>query len=69
MKQTRRDFLSSSLSFTAAGLILPTVLAAGVSANPSISLADAKDYEKQGEWRFCGKCFMLFWNGNPDKGR
>ena len=68
-KQNRREFLINSVPVAATGLLLPHVLAEGVIALPDRKAVFADGFARQAEWRFCGKCFNLFWNGSQDKGR
>lgn len=56
-KTTRREFLIASAPLIAAPLLLPMLPGTAIAAD-------------QAEWRFCNKCFSLFFNGFGDnKGR
>ena len=57
-KTTRREFLISSAPLFAAPLIVPALV--------NDVFADNANF--QSEWRFCGKCEALFYNGVPAKG-
>ncbi|HEX3102394.1 MAG TPA: hypothetical protein VHQ01_11405, partial [Pyrinomonadaceae bacterium] len=59
-KTTRRHFMLSVPPLATASL----VLAADVLAGRKRSY-----FQTQQDWRFCDKCFNLFFDGYPDKGR
>jgi hypothetical protein len=69
-KTNRRDFLISTAPIAVAPLLLP-IFSQHLLAHPSVeksslSIAPA---ETQGDWRYCDKCEVLFFNGAANKGR
>lgn len=68
-KTNRREFLLGGASLFAAPLVGP-LLASPVSTGSILtSPFESLPREIQIEWRFCGKCNALFYNGFPTKGR
>lgn len=61
----RREFLIKSAPFFAAPLVLPA-LSSPLLASPSESGASRR---AEAEWRWCDKCYGIFWNGYQSKGR
>jgi hypothetical protein len=60
-KTNRREFLTAAVCLGAAPLVLPSILRAGGASN----LAD----NSQETWHYCTKCWTLFWDGSPNKGK
>ena len=59
-KTNRREFLINAAPVAAASLLLPALAA----PNSHATFADGT----QRDWRYCDKCFNLFYDGYPDKG-
>jgi hypothetical protein len=67
-KANRREFLISSAPFVTAPLILP-MLSTEIVASPTHDpMSAAFALTIQSNWRWCTKCYMLFWNGDPNQG-
>ena len=57
-KTNRREFLLESVPLIAAPLLI-SLFPEKALAGPTV----------QGDWRYCGKCSSMFWNGTTNKGR
>ncbi len=71
-KTNRREFLINSAPLIATPFLLP-ILSNHIIASPGHDSIDrlsssARD-QFQGDWRYCDKCFAMFWNGTASKGR
>ncbi len=65
-RSDRREFLLRSVPLVASPLIVPAAASAA-----GLNLIDpfaATRRDIQVEWRFCNKCYSLFYNGFPTKG-
>ena len=65
----RREFLIKSAPLMVAPLLYPVFSTTIAAGSIPLSFEPATPPEIQVEWRFCGKCMSLFYNGFPTKGR
>lgn len=68
-KTDRRDFLTKSAPLMAAPFVMPGLAGVVLAGSTPVNLEHAAAPDIQVEWRFCGKCMSLFYNGFPAKGR
>src|SRR5438132_12377604 len=71
---SRREFLISSAPLVAAPLLLPMMSSQLVAVtereltDQTLAAFFARD-QYQGDWRYCDKCFVMFFNGTESYGR
>jgi hypothetical protein len=67
---TRRGFIIQTLGVTAAIFALGTHAEADADTLSHAALLPAwAEWGQQFDWRYCGKCHGLFFDGYPDKAR
>lgn len=65
-KTNRREFLARTASLVAIPLIYPV---SSLIASPDYGSSRRSMFNPQPDWRYCEKCYGIFWNGFADKGR